>query len=124
MLEALVPEAGATPEASLKRPAPEWVTFDRDATRWDDILKEHGVDSTARQELFCLAQFSEHGYREANSIMAKLLKKAADGERLGNISGFVHRCVLNARDNMHWSEPGMLSTSKAARHFYRGRWPR
>ena len=37
-----------------------------------------------------LSQHSEEGYRAANNIMAKLMKKKTDNEELRNPSGFIH----------------------------------
>lgn len=84
------------------------VTFEQNPQAWNKILKHNSVDLVARQELFLLAQHSQAGWEHANTIVGKLLKKQADNERLGNASGFVHRCVHNARGRM-WSH-GASST--------------
>ena len=65
---------------------------------------QHGLSACASKELFLLAQLSEQGYQESNSIIAKLLKKKADSETIANVSAFVHRCVVNARTSLgNWS---------------------
>ena len=73
------------------------MSFQSDIEIWADVLRNMNVDKTAMQELFLLAQHSNSGYQEANSIVGKLLKKAADQEELAKPSAFVHRCVTNAR---------------------------
>ena len=52
------------------------------------------------QELFLYSQLGNAEYRNANGIVAKLLKKYADGEAIKNPSGFVHACVINARNRL------------------------
>jgi hypothetical protein len=75
--------------------APEWVTFNKDAKVWRSYLEKIGVDESAQQSLFLLAQ---DNYWEANSIISKLIKKAVDGRVLHNPSGFVFSSVLNVRN--------------------------
>ena len=65
---------------------------------WDDCLQMWGVDEAARMSLYLLAQHSDAGKRAANSIIAKLLKKASRGEHVESPSAFVSTCVGNARD--------------------------
>ena len=86
-------------EPAAKR-HPKWVSFDRRPEVWADVLKDIGVDATAGQDLFLLATHSDGGWQAANAIMAKLVKKKRDGEDFRNVSGFVHRCVLNARNEL------------------------
>ena len=76
-------------------PMPDWVTFNKDATVWKKYLEKTGVDESAQQSLFLLAQ---DNYWEANSIISKLIKKAVDGRVLHNPSGFVFYSVLNVRN--------------------------
>jgi hypothetical protein len=92
-------EAGWAPE-----PAEAWEHTQRGSVQgWKEILAEHGVDRLAQQALYLLAQHSDEGYRSANSIVHKVIKKASstDGQGgLRNASGFVSRAVENARNNM------------------------
>ena len=92
-----------------------WETFSRDASVWVDVLSDAGVDKVARQELFLLAQHSDAGFGEANSIIGKLLKKAADRDLPRNASAFVHSCVCKARGDIgSWSYYGGSSSSSSA----------
>ena len=89
-----------------------WITFSSDPEVWSKFLDEAGVDVTAKQELFLLCQHSKEGYEHGNSIIAKILKKRADREAISNISGFVHRCVVNARSQMgSWAFRSSASSS-------------
>ena len=45
-------------------------------------------------DLFCLAQHSSRGYEEANSVIAKLIKKR---DYIRSPSAFVQTSVKNAR---------------------------
>ena len=45
-------------------------------------------------QLYALAQVD---YESANAVIGKLLKKRSDRQELHNVSGFVSRCVRNAR---------------------------
>ena len=90
----------------------KWETFEPDPTVWSQFLSSVGVDTIAKQELFLLAQHSGEGHEQANSIIAKLLKKQADSESISNPSGFIHRCVCNARTQMRsWRWEGASSAS-------------
>lgn len=89
--------AAAAAASSPRTEIPEWVTFSQDASKWYSFLRSHNVDENAVASLVLLASHSEQGWRSANSIIAKIAKKAGDGVALGNPSGFVHRCVQNAR---------------------------
>ena len=76
---------------------PVWATFSRgDPKVWMEILDDWHVDTTAKQALFLLAQYSEAGAMEANTIINKLHKKAGDGSMLANPSSFIHKCCCNA----------------------------
>ena len=87
-----------------------WRTTRQDITVWNEVLTANGVDKAACQDLFLLAQHSSDGYKEANHIMSKLIKKQQDKQVLTNTSAFVHKCVLNVRHklmsqaNDSWSE--------------------
>ena len=72
------------------------------ATAWKSVLNEFGVDITAQQELFLLSQAGPVDYRHANGMLAKLLKKEADGEELRNPSAFLHSCIKNCRNAKMW----------------------
>ena len=78
---------------------PAWASHGKDtAAQWYSFLVSKKCDTTSIQELFCLSQMNEDGYVAANSIIAKVLKKQADGVEFANLSAFVHRCTTNARD--------------------------
>ena len=87
-----------------------WRTTRQDITVWNEVLTAHGVDKAACQDLFLLAQHSSDGYKEANHIISKLIKKQQDKQLVTNTSAFVHKCVLNVRHklmsqaNDSWSE--------------------
>ena len=87
-----------------------WRTTRQDITVWNEVLTAHGVDKAACQDLFLLAQHSSDGYKEANHIISKLIKKQQDKQLFTNTSAFVHKCVLNVRHklmsqaNDSWSE--------------------
>ena len=82
----------------------------QDITLWNEVLTAAGVDKAACQDVFLLAQFSSDGYKEANHIISKLIKKQQDKQSMTNTSAFVHKCVLNVRHklmsqaNDSWSE--------------------
>ena len=86
-----------TAVAESRYEIPPWATFESNPVSWYTFLKDHTVDDNAIAEIFLVAQLSEAGWWAANAILAKLAKKAADGEVVQNSSGFVHRCVHNAR---------------------------
>ena len=66
---------------------------------WHDELRyKFGCDLDSIGELILLAQLSEDGYYEANTIMSKMLKKKSDKADLRNCSGFLHKCIKNARE--------------------------
>ena len=87
-----------------------WRTTRQDITVWNEVLTAHGVDKAACQDVFLLAQHSSDGYKEANHIISKLIKKQQDKQLLTNTSAFVHKCVLNVRHKLmsqatdSWSE--------------------
>ena len=87
--------------------APDWVSFEPKAERWHAFLQAQGVDEISQQELFLLASLSHEGWYAANSVLAKLAKKTADGEVIRNPSAFVHACVINARGTIQhgWFPP-------------------
>ena len=93
---------GSEERADRKEP---WVTFARDPSAWDDVLRAHGADDVSRQSLFLLAQLSEGGFQEANHIIAKLLKQAGhkDGKGKGGfekVSAFISVACKNARQRL------------------------
>jgi hypothetical protein len=99
-------DGGAEQEIGDEKVVEAWAHTQRGSVHgWKDILEEHGVDRLAQQALFLLAQHSDDGYRQANVIIAKIVKKASatDGQGgLRNASGFVIRSVQNARNDMEW----------------------
>ncbi len=101
-------------------PQPEWATLKRDTSvRWQ-YLNDLGVDGPAQRDLFLLAQLSEDGYVSANHLLAKLVKQVSDEEVFQNISGFLHRGVLNARYRIQNSRPHPLHPLgiKATHHLH------
>ena len=63
-------------------------------------MKANGLDEISIQEIMLLASLSKEGWWGANAILAKLAKKAADGDKVRNPSAFAHSCVKNCRDSM------------------------
>lgn len=66
---------------------------------WWGVLTGWHVDTHAKQDLFLLSQHSTQGWRKANGIISKLIKKRTDGSGLANPSAFVHACVLHVRNS-------------------------
>ena len=73
------------------------------AACWWQALEEFGVDDFAKKGLFGLAQSSDAGRSAAFGIMAKLWKKASDGETIDKPSAFVWTCVKKTWDKAGWS---------------------
>eukprot|EP00959_Pyramimonas_sp_CCMP1952_P347435 7276879-Pyramimonas_sp.AAC.1 len=48
-------------------------------------------------ELFLLAQLDPDGAREANAVISELLKHAAEGTDMRNVSAFAHACARKPR---------------------------
>ena len=81
-----------------------WMSFEPDPKRWANVLSEEfNCDRTSIQELFCLAQHSDEGWKAANLIISKLLKKRSDHEEIRNPSAFVHSCAKSARHSLDQS---------------------
>ena len=88
------PTAAAAPAAAFIEPVagpvaapaasgiPEWATFERDAHRWYTWLQEEGCDDRAIADVMLLAQYSDEGFKEANGVIAKLVKKSCDGHEV------------------------------------------
>ena len=94
-------DADKTKEVKKESTLPPWMTFDRRIEVWELVLsRELRCDRPSVQELFLLAQHSRVGAELANSIIAKLIKKIADGEKLNKPSAYLHTAVLNARQYM------------------------
>lgn len=114
-------------EAQAKEPAasadahppslPPWISFSQSPEVWYSELKTIGCDDTSIKELFCLAQVSDDGRLSANQIIAKFLKKQADGEELRKPSALLHTCVKNARHDMF---PKHESGSWGPSHSWKG----
>lgn len=100
MKRPLVSVAAQTEESSFAPNMPKWVSFERSPKQWACFLQDANVDERAAQDIFLLAQMSDEGWMAANSIIAKLVKKRSDGEIFKNVSGFIHTCVKNAREEM------------------------
>ena len=64
-----------------------------DASKWNDVLVEYGVDTSARQQLFLLSQHSDAGAQAANDIMYNVMNKAT----IRNPSAFVYAQCCAAR---------------------------
>jgi hypothetical protein len=75
----------------------DWQSLDFSVEKWVATLRNFGVDDLAQKSLFLLAQLGDEGAKKANSVVAKLLKKAADGEQINNASAMVHSCCKSAR---------------------------
>ena len=79
------------------QPQPEWATLEPDVRKWYSVLKELKYDDLSIQELYLLAQHSPIGYQEANTIISKLLKKAADKVEIGSPGAYLHAAILKVR---------------------------
>ena len=74
--------------------AEPWVYVGQfDASKWNDVLVEYGVDTSARQQLFLLSQHSVAGAQAANDIMHNVMNTAS----IRNPSAFVYSAVVRAR---------------------------
>ena len=71
-----------------------------DLQAWDEVVEQFNLDENAKQSLYLLSQHSRSGYQRANQIVGKLIRKAAARDYMPNPSGFVNKCVINARDEM------------------------
>ena len=67
---------------------------------WEATLKRFGIDQTGRNALYLLHDHSEDGRALANEIVHKL---GRPNVKYDNVSKFVHKSVLNARDRLSWS---------------------
>jgi hypothetical protein len=77
--------------------SPDWATFEQNPHVWWMKMQEWGIDEDGQADLFLLAQHSPEGWRAANSLMAKILKKKSDGEELRKPGAFIHAGCRNAR---------------------------
>jgi len=82
---------------------------------WWELFDDHNVDIRARQSLFALAQYNEAGYKAANSLVSKLIKKFADGEYLENASAFIHSGCKHSRHDIDPYTPYESSGKKYRR---------
>ena len=64
---------------------------------YDTLLNKFHCDESSIMGLVALAQEGRQGYREANSIIGKIIKKANDNIGLDNPSAFLARNIENAR---------------------------
>lgn len=71
-----------------------------DVMAWKETLDEYEVDTSAQQELFLLAQYSDEGSRHANSVIAHFMKAVSDGRDIRNPSGFIHSSCLKSRHKL------------------------
>ena len=60
---------------------------------YDELVGRFGCDRDSIRGLYGLAQLSQRGYEEANSIVWKMFKKVCDKEHIGNPSAFLHNSV-------------------------------
>ena len=81
---------------------PAYATFKFDPEAWFSVLTDYGVDETAKQELFALAQVEPDGHTRALKVITKLLKKHSDSESLRNPSAFVHGCCKTEFEAALW----------------------
>jgi hypothetical protein len=80
---------------------PAWATLERNVKVWWSIFDHWAIDVYARECLFALAQHSDEGYKAANDLVGKLLKKKNDNSTFNNASAFLFSSVLNARHNIN-----------------------
>ena len=84
---------------------PPWATlhgtvrFEFDPKKWWDILKEHSIDYTARQNLYLLAQMSDVGPFHALELITKLQHKMPH-HGLDNPSRWLHSCTSKAHHEL------------------------
>jgi hypothetical protein len=80
---------------------PDWATFKFSPKAWMKILEGDGVDVTAQQELFLLAQID---HVSAAKVIGKFLKTKADGRTLDNPSAWLHRNIKYENETKgYWS---------------------
>jgi hypothetical protein len=80
---------------------PDWATFEFSPKAWMKILESDGVDVTAQQELFLLAQID---HMSAAKVIGKFLKTKADGRTLDNPSAWLHRNIKYENETKgYWS---------------------
>ena len=107
-------EVEVAPAAAIENlPQPEWATLEPDVRKWYSTLKALKYDDLSIQELYLLAQHSPIGYQEANTLISKLLKKAADGIELGSPGAYLHSAILKVRHS------GVLPGTTTSDHFRR-----
>jgi hypothetical protein len=78
----------------------DWATTDRNIDVWWGVLTDAGVDQSAVQMLFCLAQIGDDGYRAANHIVSSLLTHINDEHGFVNVSAFVYSSSKKARQKI------------------------
>ena len=61
---------------------------------YDELIDTFQCDEVAICELLLLAQLSDAGYIEANSVISQLFKSKSDNRPIANPSAFMHRCCL------------------------------
>ena len=75
--------------------APPWASFDFDRKSWWDLLVQHKIDETTRQNLYLLAQMGDQGKANALDLITKLQHKVYKNE-LENPSRWLHSCCSKA----------------------------
>ena len=70
---------------------PPWASDEFNVKDWWPVLHSRAVDHLAAQTLYLLAQYNEHGKKEAHSIISQLTFR-----RLDDASRFVHKCATQA----------------------------
>lgn len=95
---------------------PDWASFEPNVENWWQLFDKLNVDESARMSLFVLAQHSEQGFKEANQITLKLIKKVNESTHISNASAFVFSSVINAYHAMGETPPSSSSSSRGRRH--------
>ncbi|HIE69668.1 MAG TPA: hypothetical protein EYP98_05600 [Planctomycetes bacterium] len=86
-------------------------------------MTDHGCDDLAVESFMLLAQMGDEGRRRANELLFKVKGKA-----LRNPSAFVHKSVVNARQEIKqaeraWSGGAWASDEQAGAWAGGGAWP-
>jgi len=96
------PPSAAAYEAQQQEQLPAWATLERDVRVWWSLFDYWTLDDDARESLFSLAQQSDEGYKAANELVGKLLKKKNDSSIFNtSASAFVFSSVANARQTIN-----------------------
>ena len=96
------PPSAAAYEAQQQEQLPAWATLERDVRLWWSLFDYWSIDDDARESLFSLAEQSDEGYKAANELVGKLLKKKNDSSIFNtSASAFVYSSVSKARQTIN-----------------------